>query len=247
MKKYVLILLLPLLAFMSCDNDDGYSLDDFWVGMATVDNPEGGPYFYLTLDDNEKLWIVATNLLNYRPQTGQRILADFTILNDKPEGSAYDHDVRLNDAYNVLTKRVIDITPAMQDSIGNDPIQIRDVWVGSDYINIRFLYQWGNRQHMLNLVRDVSKEYNDGRVHLEFRHNAYEDTQNRTAGGLVSFDAKPLQRLTTGDELPLTIHVRTGESQERTYDLTYEFGEESDSNRTFDRELFTSGKELDIE
>jgi len=247
MKKCFLFLLLPIFIFASCDDDDDYSLDKFWVSLATVENPDNEPYFFLHLDDGSVLWIGATNFLNYRPATGQRILADYTLLSDTPEGSNYDHDAKLNDAYNILTKDIIDITPEMQDSIGNDPITVREMWIGSDYLNIRFAYKGFNKRHMLNLVSDSTKTYNDGKTHLEFRHNAFDDASTYTLTGWVSFDLATLQNNTSGNSLDLVIHVEESEGKEVTYEYTYKFNEDNNGSKTFDRDLFSEDKDVDVE
>ncbi len=246
-RNLLLLLLLPALAFVSCDDDDDYSLDKYWIGLATVENPDNEANFYIKLDNNELLWIAANNFYNYRPHTGQRILADYTILNDKPEGSGYDHDVKLNDAYNILTKGIIQVTPSMQDSIGNDPIDVRDIWVGSDYLNIKFSYRGQDRKHMLNLVSDSSKVYTDGKVHLEFRHNAHQDSPTYVSSGLVSFNLESLRRQPRENSIELVIHVKETDNSEKTYERTYKFGEENKETKEFDRDYFTNGKELNIE
>lgn len=247
MKKYLFFLfLLPALAFVSCDDDDGYSLDDFWVSLGTVENPDKEPYFFLHLDNGETIWFGATNYLNYRPVTGQRILADYTLLNDKPEGSSYDHDAKLNDAYDILTKGIITVSPSMQDSIGNDPIHVRDQWIGTDYLNIRFTYKSENKRHMVNLVSDTSKVYNDGKTHLEFRHNAFGDGQALTAGGIVSFNLSTLKQGATDGSLPLVIHFKNLNGQEETKEVTYKFDGSGSEDKELNRESFNEGKGLEI-
>lgn len=250
MKKFIwLFLLLPALAFISCDDDDdGYSLDKYWIGLATVENPDNNAYFYIKLDNNDLLWIAATNYFNYRPKTGQRILADYTILNDKPEGSGYEHDIKLNDAYNILTKEIITISPSIQDSIGNDPIEVRDMWVGSDYLNIKFQYRGQDKSHMLNLVMDTTKVYTDGKTHLEFRHNAHQDNPNRLAAGIVSFDLSTLRPQPREERsIELVIHVKEADGTDKTYDRTYKWGTDNNETKEYDRDYFDSGKDLNIQ
>lgn len=153
MKKYIFLLLLPFIAFVSCDNDDDdYSLDNYRVDIATVENPDNDPYFYLIRDNGIRLWVGATNYPNYRLRTGQRVLADYTLLYDRPEGSNYDHDVRLNDAYNILTKDVEILSEGETDNFRNDQVGIYNMWIGSHYVNIRFYYRGYNKTHYINLV-----------------------------------------------------------------------------------------------
>lgn len=247
MKKYLFLLLLPALAFVSCDDDDGYSLDKFWISLATVENPQNEPYFYLHLDNGDILWTAASNFYNYRPRTGQRILADYTILNDKPEGSGYDHDVRLNDAYSILTKGIFTVTPATQDSIGYDPIVLGDTWIGSDFLNVRLAYYGYNQRHMLNLVRDPEKVYTDNKVHLELRHNAFNDNPTYLYYSMVSFNLTSLQALPRTQPIDIVVHYKDYDGVEHTREFTYNYVDKSTETRTFDREYYESVKTVEID
>ena len=39
-------------------------------------------------------------------------------------------------------KQIMDITPENKDSIGNDPIIVKDVWIANDMLNFKIRY-WG--------------------------------------------------------------------------------------------------------
>lgn len=246
MKKYFLLLLLPLCALFSClDNNDGYSLDKYWVDLATVDNPDKGSAFYLNLDDGDRLWLAATNFYNYKPKTGQRIVAYYTLLSDKPEGSPYDHDAKLVDVYEVLTKKVFDIKPATQDSVGNDPIIANKLWIAQDHLNIEFSYRGDNKIHFINLVKDPLQTYPDGKVHLEFRHNAYNDATSYERKGLVSFDLSPLKpnpAQNTTKFIELVIHVKDYDGKDNKHEMKYEFGTKSDKIKDIDPRLYSDTK-----
>jgi hypothetical protein len=231
--------------FISCD-DDGYSLDDFVIDIATVENPDNSNYFYLRLDDGKVLWMAATNLYNYKPQTGQRILANFTLLSDRPENSGYNHDIKLNDAYNILTKGIFNITPETQDSIGYNPIEINDMWIGSNYLNVEFYYRGYNKTHYITLAKDDSKEYDDGKIHLEFRHNACNDQEIYKGNGIVSFNLIALQALTSEKTLDLAIHVKKYDTEETTYEFKYNFGEKDSRSEEFNNNYFTNTETADV-
>lgn len=242
MRKYILFLLLPLLAFVACDNDD----DDRYISIATVENPDNSSLFLLHLDNDRSLWVSETNFSGYKPKTGQRVLADYTLLSNKSEGSNYDYDVRLNDAYNILTKGIFNITPETQDSIGNDPIGLRDMWIGSDFLNIRFFYEGLNKTHYISLVKDDSKTYNDNKIHLEFRHNAHSDAMVYLASGIVSFNLTsllPTPRDT--NPLELVIHVKRYDGSENSYNMTYDPDNKTEKN--IDGDVFNEGKGSTVE
>lgn len=225
MKKiFLLSLLLPF--FMACDlNDDGYSLDKYWIDIATVENPDNSSFFYFRLDNNDLMWTAATNFRHFRPVDGQRIIVNYTILSNGPTGGSYNHDVKLNDAYKVLTKGIFPITPATRDSIGNDSIHVRDIWIGRDFLNVEFVYPGYDQIHFINLVSDASKVYTDGKIHLEFRHNANEDNPIYHRNGIVSFNLKSLQTGAGSDSVNLVIHVNEPNmAADKTFNLTYKFG-----------------------
>ena len=234
MKRVFVLIFVPLF-FASCEKS-GYSLGDIWVSIATVENPDNSSAFFFRLDNDERMWTAATSLPHYRPKDGQRILAYYTILSDKPESSSYDHDVKLNSVYRILTKDIFKITPETQDSIGNDPIKIVDIWIGSDYLNVEFEFAGQYKTHFISLVSDESKTYDDGKVHLEFRHNANNDALSYRNWGLASFNIMPLQPSGT-DRITLVIHTNEyDEPEEKLYELTYIFDGSADRVRSLSPE-----------
>lgn len=203
--------------------DDGFSPDKFWVDIATVNNPDDKNVFFVELDDTTLLWTAASAFHNYKPADGQRIIANYTLLADKRATGMYDFDIRLNDVFEVLTKPIFSITPAKQDSIGNDSIEVTDIWIGSKYLNVEFAYFGYDKLHFINLVKDDAKTYTDGKVHLEFRHNANNDTPIYRRYGIVSFDISSLINVSV-DSVPLVIHVNKPlQAQEQLIPLTFRY------------------------
>lgn len=180
------------LGFNSCSDDDGYSLDKYWVNIATI-NKIGDNTYDFTLDNGKKLWVAAPIGLNLNLKYDRAII-NYTILSDEKDG--YDHYVRLNRFYEVLTKKPIYIAnddEVKQDSIGNNFIKVHSMWEGGGYINIHFGYNAGGaKAHMLNLLSDKDDlGLNDEVVKLEFRHNQKDDPEYYPADGYVSFDLSP--------------------------------------------------------
>lgn len=226
MKKSVLkisILLMGiLLAIPSCDDNNGRSLGDIYISIATV-VPEGDNAYSFLLDNGKRLWPAAGNV-RYTPTYNQRVFLNYTILWDSP-GTTYDYDIKVNDIWNILTKQAIELNAENQDSIGNDPVRIQDIWVGGDYLNVSFLFNYGGvKPHLVNLVENtLSEETSPGAIDLEFRHNAYESTQTKLYEGFVCFDLKPF-RNDDADAVNLSIKVK-GWNGEKTYDLIYRYNQ----------------------
>jgi hypothetical protein len=237
--KLFFALLFTTVLLVSCSDDDGYSLNDFEVAIATVENSDGDDTFFLRLDNNKLLW-TAAKITGYKPKDGQRVIANYTILSDKSATGLYDYDVKLNDVYEVLTKGIFMLTPQTADSIGNDSVVVRDIWVGSKYLNVEFLYQGYNQTHFINLVKDNSRTYNDGKVHLEFRHNNRDDYPVYNFLGVASFDISSLKDAQK-DSVKLVVHVNVpNQIEEETFELTYKYTRPSAVNslNSNNRKLF---------
>ena len=109
----------------------------------------------------------------------------------------YDHLVKVNDIWNILTKGVIDLKTSNADSIGNDPVMINNIWVANDFMNVGFMFNYsGVRPHAINLVNNTTKTDADGNefVELEFRHNSYNSQSQYLFEGLACFNLKPFRR-----------------------------------------------------
>ncbi len=214
--------LLPLV--VACEDHENSDRINYQIDIATVQNPHNETSFFFRLDNKKLMFVDESFLSGYAPKDGQRIVANYTLLSDKRATYLYDYDVRLNDAYNVLTKGIFNVTKATQDSIENDSINIDDMWIGSDYLNVQFSYPGYNKTHFINLVNDTSKVFTDGKIHLYFRHNSNADSPVYIRTGIVSFNIKSLQTGASGSLLNLVIHVNVPyQASEKIYNLTYDF------------------------
>lgn len=222
--KNVLFLILSLVIFVGCKTDDEPIVEK-WTSIATVENPSKNSVFYFRLDNNDRMKVQTTAFPYYIPKDGQRIIALYSILSVNNQNALYNHQVGLYDYYEVLTKGIFNVKPSQQDSIGNDPIAINSIWIGSDYLNVDFAYYGNNQIHFINLVSDTSKTYTDGKIHLEFRHNANDDAALYTRSGVSSFKLHDLKAGSTVDSINLVIHTKEFVSpSDKTYNLTYKFG-----------------------
>lgn len=224
-KLFIGIMIIVLIA--SCKNDDANSTDKNWQAIATVENPALSTAFGFRLDNGDLKCTNTAGLSNYKPKDGQRIIAIYSFIEPNPaSSSAIQNNVKLNDFYEILTKGIFKIKPAQQDSIGNNQIEIKSMWVGSDYLNVEFVYLGFDKMHYISLVSDDSKTYTDNKIHLEFRHNANGDYPSSSKWGMASFNLKSLKANHNPiDSVKLIIHTKEYVSDiDRTYALTYKFG-----------------------
>lgn len=222
----LLFVTMPLLQSCQDDSDDN-DLSSLTIGTVRI--IEGKDY-YFSLDDNSKMYPSDTvRISNYTLIEGQRAFVYFNLLDEKIDG--YDYNAKVNHIENILTKDIYSMPEEKADSIGDDRINITDMWIAGNYLNIQYQLYHGNnpdKKHMLNLVvNETSDGKNDkeGYLTLEFRHNANDDGQHSLGTGLVSFK---LDKITgqLKDKRGLNIRVRSLYDEERyiTLDLKKEEG-----------------------
>jgi hypothetical protein len=224
--KKLLIGMLVVFLITSCNNNEVNSNDKNWQAIATVENPTLSTTFDFRLDNGDLMHTNTAGVLNYKPKDGQRIIANYSVIETTSPASSTVKNVRLNDVYEILTKGIFRIKPTQQDSIGNDQIEIKSMWVGSDYLNVEFVYLGYDKNHFITLVSDDAKTYTDNKVHLEFRHNANKDYPSSSKWGVASFDLRSLKaNHNPNDSVKLVIHTKEYTSTvDKTYPLTYKFG-----------------------
>jgi hypothetical protein len=227
--------------FYSCLDDDGYSLGDFTVRVATI-VPIGETSYYLRLDDGKTLWPAAPINSYYKPQENQRAIVNYTILSDAKDG--YDHWVKVNGIENILTKNIAASEGIKNDSIyGTDPVGLTDLWIGDNYLNVGFkAYFGGVKKHFINLI--PSDEDDSGLVY-ELRHNAYDDpSPGYLQKSLVAFrlpDFDTPADAATPDSLTLSLKVKTFDG-DKVYKIKFAT-KEGENNPRYLSEVFHEGLE----
>lgn len=204
-----------ILAFTSCNDDEGYSLDSAWYSIATLNPMDESNSYWLTLDDGTTIWPVATNIPWFAPKERQRAFVIYTLLSDEFQG--YDHAAKILDVEAILTKPIAENLGDENDQkYGIDPVSITDIWIGDGYLNIVFDFDYGgNAIHYINLIQSNEE---DVPYSFEFRHNAYNDEKNYRRSGIVAFDLSSIQ---TDGEVELSINVPTFEGN-KVYTIKYD-------------------------
>ena len=223
-----------LLVNISCD-DNSRSLGNFGIDIATV-IPESENSYSLLQKNEKKLWPAAT-AVDYTNINKERVLLNYTILSSERDG--FDHYVKVNDLWRILTKNIIELDYQNEDSIGNDPIKANAVWVGGDYLNVSFHFNYGGeRPHLINLVGNkTSTEVKNGIIELELRHNSFNSQAERLYEGFICFDLKPL-RQNHADSVKLSVKVKQWSEQtdnntkETIYDVVYRYNRSNNVEAT---------------
>jgi len=196
MKKLVFYLMIGVMvSFLSgCDlDDDGYSLSDAWVGFGLIQKDTVENTFTVELDNGAVLFPATNSGWCSEVEDNQRVIANFTILGDKNNAeNAEQYYVKINSLRKILYKGILDITPAIEDSIGNDPIHVEDHWLKNNMLNFELQYRGGSKIHYINLVKQPGVITAEP-VILELRHNNNDDPDHIPLSAVVTFDLSALE------------------------------------------------------
>jgi hypothetical protein len=196
MKKLVFYLMMGFMfSFLTGCNmdDDGYSLNDAWVGFGLVQKDDDAGAYKIVMDDDEVLFPVTSDNWWHEVKNNDRVLVNFTILGNKNNENHDEHYyVKINSLRKILYKGILDITPAIEDSIGNDPIQVKDKWIKKNMLNFELLYLGGGKTHFINLVKKPGAITTEP-VILELRHNNNNDKEMIKMSAIVTFDLSALK------------------------------------------------------
>lgn len=235
MKKIgILLLTLMALVFTGCLEDDGYSLSDMWVGLGILKETGGDPSRYKIVMDNKDVLVpVASNYNHYYDsdhshfKDGDRVLMNYTVLGDNKGDNQEptEYYIKINSIWKVLMKGILDITEANKDSIGNDPIIVKDIWMSDSLLNVKIKYWGHNKTHFINLVKQPGElTANNQPVELELRHNSNNDTESTLYSGYVSFKLNTLQ-ITGLDSVQFRVTYSDYEGKQSEFKGTYRYGE----------------------
>ena len=232
MKKIVFgILIGSLLILTGCLDDDGYSVGNQWIGFGVIQNVNN---LKVKMDNGDLLKPVSyNNTAYYNFETrdgldvGDRVFLNFTILDDSVDDSTEvtTYFVTLNSLEEVLLKQIMDITPEKEDSIGNDPIIVKDTWIANNMLNFKLKY-WGSYEtHFINLVKQPGVlTADDQPIQLELRHNNNNDDEAIPYTAYVSFHLDSL--MVNGlDSVRFDVTCEDYDGEPFLYEGTYVYGE----------------------
>jgi hypothetical protein len=219
-------MLIPLFLFVTaCNLDDhGYSVDNFWVGFGVIQKDTVVHTFQINLDDGSVLFPATYPDLIDRVKNNERVLANFTILGDKNNTDNQEqYYVRINSLRKILFKGILDITPAIEDSIGNDPIHVKRVWLKKGMLNFELDYRGGDRVHYINLVKQPGPVSDaNGPVVLQLRHNKNGDNEHFPLSAIVTFKLESL-KIAGRDSTRFKVIAKEFDGPDFEYSGTYNY------------------------
>ncbi|HAH25116.1 MAG TPA: hypothetical protein DCL77_15395 [Prolixibacteraceae bacterium] len=172
--------------------DNQNSRDNAWIGFGLIQKDTVDKAFTIELD-NGAILFPETNGWYDIVANHQRVLANYTITGTKQDSlNPIQYYVKINSLRNILYKGILDITPAMEDSIGHDPIHVKDHWLKDNMLNFELSYLGGSKIHYINLVREPGASATEPVV-LQLRHNANSDPDMIRLSAVVTFDLSSLK------------------------------------------------------
>ena len=190
MKKLVFLVVFIITVVSACNKDESWPE---WIGIGTIQKEiPTADAFNIILDGGEILHPVRI-IANNTYEDDDRVMVKYSIEEDNNDNT---FEVKLFDLNKILTKDILQLTSGINDSIGNDPIYIEEdnIWITNHYLSFVFEYYGEFQTHYINLVKlyeDTHTE--DGKLILEFRHNANGDFTSILRSGVISFDLDSLK------------------------------------------------------
>jgi hypothetical protein len=173
--------------FVSCDNDFEEQ-ETLWFNYGTyVDSDQNVLGFILKMDNGDTIIPESLDYIEDGIEDGSRVIPIYTVELQVGQ-TIYGKVLEIE---KIFTKNITQLTEDIQDSIGDDPVQIleNNIWLSEKHLNIIFSYYGGGTIHYINLVKPNGAQTDSlGRQILEFKHNANDDIYNYAYSGIVSFD-----------------------------------------------------------
>lgn len=207
-----------LLGITSCDKEEQRSLNKYWVSLATVyqTNPSGN--FGVQFDNGS---YAVANETDFKVENGKRVILNYSILSDSINEQLL-RKIRINNINEVEIKKIETLTATNQDNIGNDPVDIDEIWAGGNYLNVSFTYYGDKVKHLFSMVKNsLLPAAADGKTHLEFRQNAYNERYIIQNKDIISFDLKDFTNTLPLGDIQLVIEAKNYTGNVMRYELTY--------------------------
>ena len=115
---------------------------------------------------------------------------------------------------NIETKDIYVMPTAKADSIGDDRINITNMWFANHHLNIEYQIMQGQDSSVKHLQSLIVNPDNDNEndktdyITLEFRHNAHNDASQVQGTGFLSFRLDSIASLMEGKK-GLNVRTRT--------------------------------------
>lgn len=176
----------------SCHKDDEYySIGDFYISFGVIEKRSSTINDYVIhLDDGNNVVPAGTSAPWTPVKDNQRVWVEFNPLTDsKLTDTTVTFIANIVDIKDILFKDIKKYTEVSDDSMGHDPINIREAWISQNagILNLELRYFTQGSIHYINLIDNGEANGITNPFVLELRHNARGDRRDYPASGMVSF------------------------------------------------------------
>lgn len=180
---------LLFLQFWSCSKEPE-RLDDYLVELATT--VKGNSYHFI-LDNGDILTPVSVG--NFEGKSGQRVILNYTPLDDER--------IKIIQIAPIFTG---DITyEVLPDIHSSDPVKLKSVWVGGNYLNIIIEIEYHSKAHSLSLLRDI----NSPEIELHLLHFRNKDSPGYPRTMYASFLIDDIRSESGISPTPFKLYLNT--------------------------------------
>ncbi len=178
--------------FASCFKDDycHYS-GNLVASFGIIEKKSAAINDYLIhLDNGNNVVPHSTLVPEFEIKDNQRVLVEFDPLDhQKLTDSTVTYTADIIGLRNILFKGIKKYTEVADDSMGHDPIIVRDCWISKTggILNLDLRYFTQGSVHYINLIDNGEANGINNPFILELRHNARGDRRDYSATAYVSF------------------------------------------------------------
>ncbi len=243
MKKLVVAVVLLVMILPACNKDDQLPQ---WTSIGTIEKTDASLDEYTILLDGDERLIPNTTIENNNLEDGERVVVQYEIIEELGND---EYKVKVYDLDRILTKDIIQLTEAINDSIGNDPVFVKEenIWIKNNYLNFIFSFYGAYEMHRINLVKPYEITHtDDGKLILEFRHNSNNDFSSAVYKGVVSFNLESLKEEGLND-IDFVVKVKLYDDQSLEWEGNYTFNSSLKSKAFETRNKVTSNPLIKLE
>jgi hypothetical protein len=190
-KVAIPVVILGILSASCIKDDDHYSIGDFMVSFGTIEKKGATVNDYVIhLDDGNNVVPHGSSVPWTEIKDNQRVLVNFNPLGDqKLTDSTVTFIANIVSLRNILFKDIKKYTEVADDSMGHDPIVVRDAWISKTggILTLDLKYYTQGSVHYINLIDNGEANGINNPFVLELRHNARGDLKSYPATAFVSF------------------------------------------------------------
>lgn len=215
-KTGILVFIAAMLVFAaSCEKEESKTYYSS-IGVLTIKTDST----IIETDAGERLWVRNPATLGTSLIDKDRITFSFSMI-DETLPTNIDYIIDISSVQKVLLKPITIFNSALEDSVGNDPLQINSLWLAKDFLNLDFGYYGGSARHYIHLIR-AEGEIPTDTVNLEIRHNENDD---RGTDGYYAFVSFNLISLRNNVKDSVKLRIKATEYNSRTFEkiFTYKY------------------------